>query len=102
MSKRSFVSRRHKCRGDPRSRTGLQCGQVVVREGAQRPGIEVYIYISIDIFHSLFPPTISIDRFLPRLLSLASIDMFLPSLLPKKCVDHCCVYFIEEADIVAT
>ena len=44
-STRSFVSRRHKSRGDPRSRTGLQCGQVVVREGAQRPGIKVYIYI---------------------------------------------------------
>ena len=57
MSKRSFVSRRHKSRGDPRSRTGLQCGQVVVREGAQRPGIKVYIYIYVcfmyDIVHVL-------------------------------------------------
>ena len=44
-STRRFVSQRHKSRGDPRSRTGLQCGQVVVREGAQRPGIKVYIYI---------------------------------------------------------
>ena len=43
-STRSFVFRRHKSRGDPRSRTGLQRGQAVVREGAQRPGIKVYIY----------------------------------------------------------
>ena len=42
-STRSFVSRRHKSRGDSRSRIGLQCGQVVVREGAQRPGIKVYV-----------------------------------------------------------
>ena len=43
-STRRFVSQRHKSRGDPRSRTGLQRGQAVVREGAQRPGIKVYIY----------------------------------------------------------
>ena len=43
-STRSFESRRHKSRGDPRSRTGLRCGQAIVREGAQRPGIKVYIY----------------------------------------------------------
>ena len=41
---RSFVSRRHKSRGDPRSRTGLRCGQAIVREGAHRPVIKVYIY----------------------------------------------------------
>ena len=41
--KRSFVSRRHKSRGDSRSRTGLQCGQAIVKKGAQRPGIQVYI-----------------------------------------------------------
>ena len=40
-STRSFVSRRDKSRGDPRSRTRLQCGQAIVREGAQRPGIKV-------------------------------------------------------------
>ena len=50
-STRRFVSQRHKSRGDPRSRTGLQCGQVVVREGAQRPGIKVYIYIYICMFY---------------------------------------------------
>ena len=38
-STRSFVSRPHKSRGDPRSRSGLQCGQAIVREGAQRLGI---------------------------------------------------------------
>ena len=43
-STQSFVSRGHKYRGDPRSRTGLQCGQAIVREGAQRPRITVYIY----------------------------------------------------------
>ena len=48
MSKRSFVSRRHKTRGDPRSLTGLQCGQAIVREGAQRPGTKAYlVYIFI-------------------------------------------------------
>ena len=46
-STRSFVSRRHKSRGDPRSRTGLQCWQAIVREGAQRPVIK-YTYICID------------------------------------------------------
>ena len=45
MSKRSFVSRRHKSRGDPRSRTGLQCGQFIVLEASQRPEIKYYIYI---------------------------------------------------------
>ena len=30
-STRSFVSRRCKSRGDPRSRTGLQCGQAIAR-----------------------------------------------------------------------
>ena len=44
-STRRFVSQRHKSRGDPRSRTGLQCGQVVVREGAQRPGIKVHVCV---------------------------------------------------------
>ena len=43
MSKRSFVSRRHKTRGDPRSLTGLQCGQAIVREGAQRPGMYTFV-----------------------------------------------------------
>ena len=33
----SFVSRRHKSRGDPRSRIGLQCGHFIVREASQRP-----------------------------------------------------------------
>ena len=48
MSMQSFVSRRHKSRRDPVSRTGFQCGQFMVREGAQRPVIKVYtcIYIS--------------------------------------------------------
>ena len=47
MRPRSFVSPRHKSRGDPRSRTGLQSGQAIVREGAQRPVIEAYIHIGI-------------------------------------------------------
>ena len=42
-STRSFVSRRYKSRVDPRSRTGLQCGQAIVREGAQRPGVKVHL-----------------------------------------------------------
>ena len=47
-STRSFVSRRHKSRGDARSCTGVQSEQVVVREGAQRPGIKVtHIYLSL-------------------------------------------------------
>ena len=33
-SKGSFVFRRHKSRGDPRSSTGLQCGQAIVRDVA--------------------------------------------------------------------
>ena len=45
MSPRSFVSWCHKSRGDPRSHTGLQSGQAIVREGAQRPVIKVSIYI---------------------------------------------------------
>ena len=45
MSKRSVVSWRHKSRGDPKSRNRFQCGHAVVREGAQRPGIKVYIGI---------------------------------------------------------
>ena len=45
-SMRSFVSRRHKSRGYPRSRTGLQCGQFIVLEVSQSPGIKsIYIYI---------------------------------------------------------
>ena len=44
-STRRFVSRRHKYRGDPRSRTGLQSGQAIAREGAQRPGIKIYMYV---------------------------------------------------------
>ena len=47
MSPRSFVSPRHKSHGDPRSRTGLQSGQAIVREGAQSPVIKVYRYIHI-------------------------------------------------------
>ena len=46
-STRSFVSRQHKSRGCPRSRTGLQCRQFIVREGVQRPVIKyicMYIY----------------------------------------------------------
>ena len=39
-SMRSFVSRRHKSRGNPRSRTGLQCGYSIALEGAQRPVIK--------------------------------------------------------------
>ena len=40
---RSFVSRRHKFRGDPIYRTGFQCWLFFVREGAQRLVIKVYI-----------------------------------------------------------
>ena len=36
-SPRNFVFRGHKSRGDPRYRTGLQSGQAIVREGAERP-----------------------------------------------------------------
>ena len=49
-STRSFVSRRHKYRGDPRPRTGLQCRQAIAREGAQRPGIKVYIYVYAYVY----------------------------------------------------
>ena len=45
MSPWSFVSPCHKYNGDPRSRTGLQNGQAIVREGAQRQVIKVYIHI---------------------------------------------------------
>ena len=45
MSPRSFVSRRHKSRRDPKSRTGLQSGHVIAREGAQRPVMKLYIHI---------------------------------------------------------
>ena len=56
MNPRSFVSPRHKSRGDPRSRTGLQNGQAIMREGAQRPVINVYIYTYIYVkFHPLIP-----------------------------------------------
>ena len=43
-STRSLVSLRHKFHGDPRSRTGLQSGEAIVRKGAQRLGIKV-LYI---------------------------------------------------------
>ena len=43
-SPRSFVSPRHKSRGDPRFRTRLQSGQAIVREGAELPVIKVYIH----------------------------------------------------------
>ena len=53
-STRSLVSRRHKSRGYPRSRTGLQCRQFIVLEGARRPLIKVYIgvynYIRVCIY----------------------------------------------------
>ena len=45
MSPRIFVSPRHKSCGDQRSRTGLQSGQAIVREGAQRPVMKVYTLI---------------------------------------------------------
>ena len=45
---RRFVSRPHKSRGDPRSRTGLQSRQIIVIEGAQRP-VNIYVYIHIYI-----------------------------------------------------
>ena len=48
-STRSFVSGRHKSYGDPRSRTGLQCGQVGAKDGAQRPGTKVYMLSLIHI-----------------------------------------------------
>ena len=44
-STRSFVSRRHKSGGDPRSRTGFQCGHFIVRERVQRPVMKVYLSI---------------------------------------------------------
>ena len=41
MSPWSFVSPRHKSRGDPRLRTGLQSGQAIVREGGERTMIRL-------------------------------------------------------------
>ena len=38
----SFVLPRRKSCGDPRSRTMLQSGQAIVREGAQRPVMKLY------------------------------------------------------------
>ena len=46
-STRSFVSSRRKSRGDPKSRTGFQCGQFIVGEGSQRPVIKVYVYMLV-------------------------------------------------------
>ena len=43
MSPRSFVSPRHKSRGNPRSRTGLQIGPAIGGEGGERPVIKVYL-----------------------------------------------------------
>ena len=43
MNTRKFVSPRHKSRGDPRSRTGLQSGQAIVRESAERPVIKLFL-----------------------------------------------------------
>ena len=43
----SFVSPRHRSRGHPRSFTGLQSGQAIVTEGAERPVIKVYFSIFI-------------------------------------------------------
>ena len=51
-STRSFVSGRHKSYGDPRSRTGLQCGQVGAKDGAQRPGTKVYMCITCLLYTS--------------------------------------------------
>ena len=53
-SKWGLVSRRHKYRGDPRSRTGLQCGQAIVREGAHRPGDK-------SIHHAVFNSCVPIN-----------------------------------------
>ena len=51
MSPRSFVSLRHESRRDPRSRSRLQSGQSIVREGAECPVIKVYMrYIITMIF----------------------------------------------------
>ena len=49
-STRSFLSRRHKSRGYPRCRTGLQCGQFIVLEASPRLRIKVciQIYLCID------------------------------------------------------
>ena len=52
MSTRSCASLRHKFRGDPRSRTGLQSGQK--RDGAERPVIKLYI----NVFKELLSPVL--------------------------------------------
>ena len=52
MSPRSFVCRRHKSRGDPRTRTGLQCGQAIVRQIAERPVLKNY-YINLNTHSKL-------------------------------------------------
>ena len=44
-STRCLASRRHTSSGDPRSRTGLQFGQAIVKEGARRLGIYKCIYL---------------------------------------------------------
>ena len=44
-STRRFVSRCHKPRGDPISRTGFQCGQFTGREGAQCLVMNTHTYI---------------------------------------------------------
>ena len=45
MIPRSFVSPRHKSRGDPKFRTGLQSEQAIVREGGERPVTKVHLFI---------------------------------------------------------
>ena len=49
-STRSFVSRRHKSRRYARSRSGLQCWQLIILKASQRPLIKVYTskYIRIS------------------------------------------------------
>ena len=61
MSPRIFVSPRHKSCGDQRSRTGLQSGQAIVREGAQRPVMK-YIYIQGASHNRRFRPLRSLGR----------------------------------------
>ena len=93
-STRSFVSRRHKSRGDPISRTGLQCGQFMVREASQRPVIKLYTYKGA----SLLP--VSSFRFLPPFLLLSFIVhtskssnayIIASSLVPNYSADVCIV-----------
>ena len=43
----SFMSRRHQSRGHQRYRTGRQSGQAIAREGAQRPGMKLYLYVCV-------------------------------------------------------